>query len=118
MTKNKVNFKDELDALIPDVSMSGIMILQRLEAFAQLSPSAIAVEYQKQVLTYFQLNQKANQLANYLIQLDVKEGVRICTLFEPSLEAIVALLAIFKVGATYVPIDPEFPLARIDLLIK
>ncbi|MDZ8137485.1 MAG: amino acid adenylation domain-containing protein [Nostoc sp. DedQUE04] len=76
------------------------------ETQAKRTPNNIAVSFKNQQLTYQELNQRANQLAYYLQTLGVESGVLIGLYLEPSLEMIVGLLGILKVGGTYVPIAP------------
>ncbi len=63
-------------------------------------------------LSYRQLNERANQLAHHLIALGVEPGMRVGIYLPRSLDAFVALLAILKAGAAYVPIDPANPRER------
>ncbi|MDZ7969598.1 MAG: amino acid adenylation domain-containing protein [Nostoc sp. DedSLP03] len=81
-------------------------IHQWFETQAKRTPNNIAVSFKNQQLTYQELNQRANQLAYYLQTLGVESGVLIGLYLEPSLEMIVGLLGILKVGGTYVPIAP------------
>ncbi|MEH1937180.1 MAG: amino acid adenylation domain-containing protein [Nostoc sp.] len=70
-------------------------------------------------LTYQQLNQKANQLAHYLIQnyqIQPESLIGICV--ERSLEMIIGVLGILKAGGAYVPIDPNYPKERIGFMLK
>jgi amino acid adenylation domain-containing protein len=90
---------------------------QVIEVHALERPAAIAVRFRGQHLTYAQLNQRANQLAHYLIQLGVKPGVSVAVCIEPSLEIVVCLLAIFKAGGTYLPLDPTYPTERLDVIL-
>jgi amino acid adenylation domain-containing protein len=70
-------------------------------------------------LTYEQLNQKANQLAHYLIQnYQIKPDTLIGICVDRSLEMIIGVLGILKAGAAYVPIDPNYPQERIELMLK
>jgi amino acid adenylation domain-containing protein len=87
------------------------------------TPDQIAVVFGNQNLTYAQLNQKANQLAqkisNYLIenyQIQPNTLIGICV--ERSLEMLIGIFAILKAGAAYVPIDPSYPQERINLIIE
>jgi len=82
------------------------------------TPDAVAVVCSEQQLTYNELNCRANQLAHYLRKLGVKpeELVGIC--LERSLDMIVGLLAILKVGGAYVPIDPDYPQERISFMLQ
>ena len=81
------------------------------------TPDAVAVIYEDMVLTYGELDGRSNQLARYLLAQGVQVEDRIGLCMERSLEMIVGLLGILKAGAAYVPIDPEYPKSRIDLLL-
>jgi amino acid adenylation domain-containing protein len=87
------------------------------EQQATLTPNRIAVTGER-VLTYYELNEKANQLARYLQTSGVKPGARIAFCLERSLEAVVSMLAILKTGASYIPIDQSYPAARLSYLIE
>ncbi|MCI5146591.1 MAG: amino acid adenylation domain-containing protein, partial [Candidatus Electrothrix sp. AR3] len=93
-------------------------IHQLFEEQAEKTPDAIAAVFEGEELTYRELNSRANQLACYLKKSGAKpEGlVGIC--IERSLEMIVALLGVFKSGGAYVPIDPAYPLERIEYIIS
>ncbi|MBL4659210.1 MAG: amino acid adenylation domain-containing protein [Alcanivoracaceae bacterium] len=82
------------------------------------SPDHIAVAYEEQSLTYFELNAKANQLAHYLIEQGIKADDFIGLCFERSLDMMVALLAILKAGAAYLPLDPSYPKDRLDYMMN
>ena len=90
------------------------------ELFAQKvikTPDAIAVKFGNQQLTYTQLNQKANQLANYLQNCGVTSEVLVGLYLERSLDILIAILAILKAGGAYLPLDPKYPQARLaDIL--
>jgi nonribosomal peptide synthetase DhbF len=75
------------------------------ERRVQECPSAIAVQYQDQELTYVQLNQRANRLARYLRTKGVGAEVRVGVFMERRHETPVVLLAILKAGGAYVPLD-------------
>jgi amino acid adenylation domain-containing protein len=69
-----------------------------------------------QSLTYAQLNARANQLARHLVSLGIQADDRIGVCMPRSLELMVALLAVTKAGAAYVPMDPNYPAARLQFL--
>jgi len=91
---------------------------QLFEAQTLSNPQAIALFYKDQELTYSELNDRANQLANYLISQGVvtESLVGICT--ERSIEMVVGILAILKAGAAYVPVDPAYPKDRIRFMLS
>lgn len=77
-----------------------------------------AVVTESDALTFRELDERANQTARYLLNRGVKAGDRIGVLFDKSIHGYVALLAIMKVGAAYVPLDPSFPADRITFIIE
>jgi amino acid adenylation domain-containing protein len=95
-----------------------IPVHQHIEAHAAARPDAIALKFKDQQLTYGELNQRANQLAHYLMQVGVTAGERVAVCTQPSLESIVSLLAIFKVGGAYVPLDATHPMARLTTILE
>ena len=100
-------------------------IHQLFEEQVKKTPDNIALIFQDQTLTYSELNKKANQLAHYIRLTykdinsnDLKGDTLIALLLDRSIEMIVAILAVLKSGAAYVPILPEFPKQRIDYILK
>jgi amino acid adenylation domain-containing protein len=87
------------------------------EEQVQLTPDAIAIEFNQQHLTYRELNDLANQLANYLISLRVGADTLVGICVERSLEMIVGLLGILKAGGAYVPVDPNYPTERVEYML-
>ena len=88
-------------------------IVQLFEEQVEKTPDNIAVVFEDQKLTYKELNEKANQLAIILIHNGVMPNDRICLFFNNSIELVVAILAILKCGACYIPIDVSYPEERI-----
>ena len=73
------------------------------------NPSAIAVKYLDKSLTYCQLDELTNRLANHLISRGVEVGKRVAILTERNEMMVVLPLAVLKTGAAYVPLSPEYP---------
>lgn len=69
-------------------------------------------------LSYRELDQRSSRLANHLAASGVQAGERVVVLLDRSPELIEALLAILKLGAVYVPIDPDGPLERLQFVIR
>jgi amino acid adenylation domain-containing protein len=90
---------------------------QIFEGEVKKTPNAPALVYEDKVLTYKALNDKANQLAYYLIQHKVAIEDPIVFLLKPRFEAIIAILAILKAGGAYVPIDTNNPSERMRYLL-
>ncbi|MEM8830872.1 MAG: amino acid adenylation domain-containing protein [Cyanobacteria bacterium P01_G01_bin.19] len=83
------------------------------------TPNNIAVEtLSGESLTYEKLNQKANELAHYLSSQGVKLETKVGICLERSPELIIALLAIQKAGGTYIPLDPNYPQARLNYIVE
>jgi len=91
---------------------------QLFEEQAERTPLAIALEEEERQLSYEELNRQSNRLANYLRTLGVKPGARVAVCMERGLEMIVGLLAVLKGGGTYVPLDPEYPQERLQIMIE
>ncbi|NEU79520.1 non-ribosomal peptide synthetase [Nostoc sp. UIC 10630] len=87
-------------------------------AQVERTPNAVAVVFEKEQLTYQELNAQANQLAHYLQNLGVKPGVLVGICVERSLEMVVGLLGILKAGGAYVPLDPEYPTERLHFMLE
>lgn len=83
----------------------------------QISPENIALDFKENKLTYRELDEKSNQLANYLKAKGVKEETLVPICINRSLEMIVGILGIIKAGGAYVPIDPQYPAERISYII-
>ncbi|MBD2202784.1 amino acid adenylation domain-containing protein [Calothrix sp. FACHB-1219] len=94
-----------------------ISLHQLFEIQVKKTPDAIAVLFENQYLTYDELNQRANQLANYLQNLGVKPEVVVGICLERSLEMVVGLLGILKAGGAYLPIDSAYPQERINFML-
>uniref|UniRef100_UPI00286A4BCE amino acid adenylation domain-containing protein n=1 Tax=Chamaesiphon sp. OTE_75_metabat_556 TaxID=2964692 RepID=UPI00286A4BCE len=83
------------------------------------NPDRLAVVFESQSLTYQQLNQKANQLAHYLIQNhQIQPDTLISICIERSVEMMIGILGILKAGAAYVPIDPNYPQERMQWILQ
>jgi amino acid adenylation domain-containing protein len=89
-----------------------------IEQHAENQPNKVAVTYKEHTLTYEQLNQRSNLLASILLEKEAGPESRIVVCLEPSVDVAVALLAILKVGATYVPMNPSHPEFRIRTILE
>ncbi|MCK0197264.1 non-ribosomal peptide synthetase [Ancylobacter sp. 6x-1] len=77
------------------------------------APNATSIREGGLRLTYADLDFRSNQLARYLLERDVGAGDRVALLTGRSADAILAILAILKVGAVFVPLDPAYPAERL-----
>ncbi|MEY2855801.1 MAG: hypothetical protein RLZZ74_110 [Cyanobacteriota bacterium] len=97
-----------------------VAIYQLVERHAQECPNSVAARLTLtgEQITYGELNLKANQLAHYLTSQQVQPQDCVGVMVDAGLEILIALLAIHKLNAVYLPIDPEFPLARIASIVQ
>lgn len=93
-------------------------IYRHFERYAQEFPESIAITFGEAQISYGELNSQANQLANYLITQNVQPQDCVGVFIDPGSEILIALLAIHKINAVYVPIDTEYPLGRIKTIIE
>ena len=81
------------------------------------TPEAVAISCEGRSMTYRELEEAANRLAHLLAGEGVGQGECVALLFSRSAEAIVAIFAVLKTGAAYLPIDPALPVARIRFMV-
>ncbi|MDR3292396.1 MAG: amino acid adenylation domain-containing protein, partial [Methanobrevibacter sp.] len=113
---NKYNGSLDLD-LLNEVRNNTIVSL--FEKQVNLNPNNVAIVYEDKKLTYKELNEEANLLANYLLDnYQVKNDDLIALKLNRSTNMIVAILGVLKSGAAYVPISPDYPQKRIEFIIK
>ncbi|NVJ28799.1 non-ribosomal peptide synthetase, partial [Myxococcus sp. AM011] len=91
---------------------------ERFEAQAALTPDALAVLDDSSSLSFLQLNQRSNQLAHLLRSRGVGPEVRVAFCLERTVDSLVALLAILKAGAAYVPLDSAYPRERLAFMLQ
>ncbi|HEX4168339.1 MAG TPA: amino acid adenylation domain-containing protein [Bryobacteraceae bacterium] len=91
---------------------------QLFEEHALRAPEATAVVFEDQRLTYGELNRQANQLAHYLCQLGVRPDDRVALCLDRGFPMVVALLAVWKAGAAYVPLDSGYPEDRLRFMLE
>ncbi|HST62575.1 MAG TPA: condensation domain-containing protein, partial [Longimicrobium sp.] len=94
-----------------------VCVHELFEAQVRERPDAVALVWGDESLTYRELDARANQLANHLVQLGVGPDVRVGVLLERSAELIVSILAVLKAGGCYVPLDPGYPAERLRLML-
>jgi amino acid adenylation domain-containing protein len=90
------------------------------EAFAAQAariPDAPALRFRHETLTYGQLDARVERLARHLRAVGVAPGTLVAVCMERAFEMVVALHAILRAGAAYVPIDPEYPVERIAFML-
>ncbi len=93
------------------------LLHQMIEEKVQGHQEQVAIETEDASITYADLNRRANQLANGLLQNGISTGKVVGVMIEPSIELVVCILGILKAGSMYVPLDPSLPKERLDYLI-
>ncbi len=88
------------------------------EAQVQNTPDSVAVFFEQEQITYRQLDQRANQLAQYLRKLGIGPEALVGVNLNRSIDMVVALLGILKAGGAYVPLDPYFPADRLAYMLE
>ncbi len=88
------------------------------QAQAHRSTDATALVCDGSSLTYGELNRRANKLAHYLRELGVKPDQRVAICLERGIDMVVSVLAVFKAGAAYVPLDPAYPAERLRYMLE
>ena len=92
-------------------------IPKAFEQIAKKYPNRIAVRDSTTALTYDELNKKANQLARIILDLNLSSKV-IAFSLERTVNIYITILAILKAGCTYMPVDPEYPINRINYMLE
>jgi amino acid adenylation domain-containing protein len=95
-----------------------VSVCERIRSCSQASPNAIAIRAGDSNISYSELDQRASEIANYLIQQRVSPDSTIAICMQRSPDWIIAALAILRIGAAYVPLDPAWPESRIRYAVK
>jgi len=91
---------------------------QLFEDQVEKTPERVAITFEEKSLTYRELNARANQLAHYLRKKGVARDSKVGILVDRSLDMVVGILGIHKAGGAYMPMDPEYPEARLLYMLK
>ena len=93
-------------------------IVEFFEHQVLATPHHIALQWQNQTWTYAELNGQVNRWTHFLINKEIQAETLVGIFMRRSPQMIVALLAVLKAGAAYVPIDPHYPEERIRYIIE
>ncbi len=93
-------------------------IVTLFEEQVEKNPNGTAVVFEEETLTYKELNERVNQLSHYLIATHNPENNLIGICLSRSNNMLIAMLAVLKSGSAYIPIDPKYPLSRINYIAK
>ncbi|MER6297933.1 condensation domain-containing protein, partial [Streptomyces althioticus] len=107
---------DRANATARDVPSATVPEL--FAARAAATPDAPALAFGEDTVSYGELNARANRLAHWLIERGARPESLVAVALPRSVDLMVALLAVLKSGAGYVPVDPEFPQDRIAYILQ
>ena len=93
-------------------------VVELFQSSAAEFPDNTAIEFEKNRLTFAELNARANQLAHYLVAQGAGPDTLIGLSAHRSVELVVAMLGILKAGAAYVPLDPGYPQERLEYMLN
>ena len=92
-------------------------VSQRVSSIAAAHPDAVALSASNTAMNYRELDRRSGQLAGYLAQAGVGAEVPVAICLRRSVDQIAAILAVMRAGGAFVPLDPNWPLARIQKLL-
>ncbi|MCA2285989.1 non-ribosomal peptide synthetase, partial [Mycobacterium avium] len=98
-------------------SLAQVSIPALFAAQVARAPGAVAISCGERSFTYRELYESTNRLAHLLSDHGAGPGQRVAVVIPRSAEAVVAILAVLKTGAAYVPIDPGVPAARLQFVL-
>ncbi|MFL5385417.1 MAG: amino acid adenylation domain-containing protein [Longimicrobiaceae bacterium] len=94
------------------------LVHELIAARAASAPDAVAVVFEEDRITVRELDARANRLARRLARLGARPEARVGVCLERSVDLVVALLAVLKAGAAYLPLDPSYPAARLACMVE
>jgi len=95
-----------------------VSLSEMIAVHAMADPEAPAVFFNGQVLSYGELDRRANQLANHLIKLGVEAETIVGICLDRSPESVISSLAVLKAGGAFLPLDPKLPLERLRFMLN
>ncbi|MEE6138711.1 amino acid adenylation domain-containing protein [Mycobacterium sp. 050128] len=104
-------------AVLTELAPAKVSIPATFAKHVERTPEAVAVTFEGRSTTYRELDEAANRLGHLLISEGVGPGHVVALQFSRSADAIIAILAVLKTGAAYLPIDPALPAARTEFML-
>lgn len=95
-----------------------VTVLDSFNTQVQKTPKVTALIFEEKELSYADLHKKSDQLANYLISKGITKDKVVGLCVDRSHEMIIGILGILKTGAAYLPLDPSYPIDRLDYVIE
>lgn len=100
------------------VPVPDMLTHQLFEQKADQNPSSIAIICDNEIITYKDLEDRSNKVANYLLSRNIKPNGVIGISIERSVDMVVAVLGVLKTGCCYLPMDPSFPADRLEYMFE
>jgi amino acid adenylation domain-containing protein len=107
-----------IDVTYWDCVPPGRLLHELVERQVERSPEAIAVVVGENDISYGELNERADELASYLIAKGAGPDTVIGVCLEMGIDLVVALLGVLKSGAAYLPLDASYPTQRLEYILK
>ncbi len=95
-----------------------VCIHELIENWAAKTPEETAIVLKDEKISYRELNEKADNIAAYIMNKGVCEGDRVGVMMDRSINTVVSFLGVLKTGATYVPLDINLPVSRLEYMIE
>jgi amino acid adenylation domain-containing protein len=109
---------DEKGSDVAEVKQDRQFLVQVIQRQVELRPDALAISAGRDTITYRELANRSNQLANYLSSLGVTAGSVVGLCVNRSLNFPIRTLAILKAGAAYLPLEPKTPSRRLQTMLE
>lgn len=93
-------------------------LFEKLEYFAKENPNNSALIYEDKILSYCELNQRVNKLARYLSESELGDKKVVGVYMDKSFDLLISILAIWKIGGVYIPLDLRNPSERIKFILE
>ncbi|WP_212004585.1 non-ribosomal peptide synthetase [Chitinophaga sp. HK235] len=103
---------------VGNVTETHCTLIELFEAQSVSSPDAVALVFEGEAMTYRELNEHANQVANYLLEQGVQSGQHIGILSRRGIDMIVGIWGIIKSGNAYVPFHTGYPAERMNMMMQ
>jgi len=93
-------------------------VVELFEGTVEARRDGVAVVWEEMLLSYGELNRRANRVGHYLRELGVGPELRVGICVERSLEMVIGIMGIVKAGGAYVPLDPDYPEERLRYMVE
>jgi len=114
----ETEFEDIIVGFNKRTKVANKNVLELFQIQVQQNPAKTAVSDKKQTLSFVDLDEKSNQLANYLVAKEITNGERVAIYLNRSADLIIAILGALKAGCVYVPIASGNPFKRVSQKIE